>query len=241
MSEYRFFKYRDINKYSLDSLVRGVLYFAPPAKLNDPFDCKLDIKKSILHAASKLKNEAAGNLIAFAEDEKLYENIRDDISRIGICSFSLDTKNVLMWSHYSNNHRGMTILYEFPEKYLNDKDLFIGITNVSYEEDSLTSWFMSIAEKTDMSTKDYILELAQVVLTSKNPEWEYEKEVRIIRPEPGIFEIENEFIKQICFGLHTPEEDIELVREIVSHYDHEVTLCKVIRTQSDFGIDLQEI
>ena len=240
MKDYFYFKYRDINKYSLDSLIKGSLYFASPDKLNDPFDCRLDIKKSILHAASKLKGEQASKIIALSKDENLYESIKEDFSRIGVCSFSLDSKNVVMWSHYANNHKGITILYDFPEIYLNDKNKFIGITEVSYEEDPLTNWFVHIASKSKMILKDYIFELARLLLTSKDPGWAYENEVRIIRPTPGNFEIKKEFIKQICFGLHTPKEDIKLIKEIVSYYSHNVTLCKVVRTENDFGIDIEE-
>jgi len=241
MSDYLFLKYREINKYSLDSLIKGRLYFSYPENLNDPFDCKLDIKKSILNAANKLVGNESKKLLALSENEDLYKNIQEDISRIGICSFSLDTKNVLMWSHYANNHKGMTILYNFPEEYLNDGKTFIGTTNVTYDEDSLTNWFFNIAAKEEMSFEDFIFELAKIILTSKNPQWSYEKEVRIIRKSPGTFCIKKEFVKQICFGLHTSQEDVELIKEIVSYYDHEVDLCKVVRTENDFGIDLQEI
>ena len=118
MREHLYFKYRDINKYSLDSLVKGSLYFASPEALNDPFDCKLDIQKSLLLAIKKLNSEQNRKLVDLVKDEQFYEKIQKAISRIGVCSFSLDTKNVLMWSHYSNNHKGMTILYRFPEEYL---------------------------------------------------------------------------------------------------------------------------
>ena len=106
------------------------------------FDKKMDGDeprhfKNCRKCKGKLKGQEANKLIALSKNDKLYENIQQDISRIGVCSFSLDTKNVLMWTHYSNNHKGMAILYRFPEDYLNDRNKFIGITNVTYEEKNL--------------------------------------------------------------------------------------------------------
>lgn len=241
MSEYRLFKYRYINKNTLDSLIKGSLYFASPEKLNDPFDCKLDIKKSMLNASGRLKGDDANKILALSTNELLYKNIQTDISRIGICSFSLELKNVLLWSHYANDHKGISILYEFPEEYLNDGDKFIGTSDVTYEEDTLTNYFVNLISKNELSFREYAIDIAKVLISSKSPEWSYEKEIRIIRQEPGPLIIDKSFIKQICFGLHTSDSDKELLKEIVNQYDHEVELCEAVRTENDFGIDIKEI
>jgi len=225
----------------LDSLVKGSLYFSSPSKLNDPFDCKLDIRKSLLHAADKLSGWKSDRLIELSKEEKLFDSLRTDFGKIGVCSFSRDTINVLMWSHYANNHKGMTILYDFPMQYLDDGKTFIGTVDAIYEENALTNWFIKIAEQTNMTFHDFLDGLSLLVLRSKDPMWSYEKEVRIVRPEPGNFKIDKKYIKQICFGLHTSQDDISLVTEIVKHYDHDVDLCRVIREESDFGINIEDI
>jgi hypothetical protein len=237
---FRFFKFRDINKRSIESLIKGTVYFSPIEKLNDPFDCKLDIKKAIDNVTSKLEKEY---LDRFADSnilEKFYEKVRE----IGICSFSLELLNTLLWSHYSNNHKGISILYEFPEHFLNDGERFIGISEVSYGENSLTNWFennLDIKNNQRELEKDSFLEMIKIYFTFKSPEWWYEKEVRIIRPKHGILGIDKTYIKQICFGLNTSEDDIELIREIINNYDHKVDLCRIIRTDKDFGIDVGEL
>ena len=135
----------------------------------------------------------------------------------------------------------MSILYEFPEEYLNDGKTFIGMSDVSYKQDSLTNWFADLAGKLPTDFDNFVIELAKQLLILKSPDWEYEEEVRIIRPQTGVLKIKKEYIKQICFGLHTPESDIELIREIVGPYNHKVELCQVVRTNQDFGIDTDEI
>jgi hypothetical protein len=146
-----------------------------------------------------------------------------------------------LWSHYSNNHEGISILYEFTEEYLNDGKIFVGISDVSYQKDTLTNWFISIANRLPMDFGDLLIELAKIYFTAKSPEWLYEKEVRIISRRPGLLKIEKSFIKQICFGLNTSSEDMELIREITKNYEHSVQFCKIRRSDNDFGIYAEEI
>ncbi len=241
MSDYQFFKYREINKFTLDSLIKGNLYFASPSKLNDPFDCRVDIKKSMINASDKLKENESQRLLALSQQNLLYESIHRDIEKIGICSFSLNTLNVVMWSHYANDHKGITILYGFPEKYLDDGDKFIGITNITYEEDTLTNYFIDLASKSEKEFKEYVIDIAKVLISSKSPGWSYEEEARIITHTPGLLNINKEYIKQITFGLNTSDEDKKLIKEIINSYKHKVELCEIVRSESDYGIDIKEI
>ena len=67
MSEYVFFKFREINKYLIDALVKGTIYFASPRQLNDPFDCRVDIKKSAKQAIEQLTGKKKEILTRFAD------------------------------------------------------------------------------------------------------------------------------------------------------------------------------
>jgi len=62
-------KFREINNRLLDSVSRGYVYFAHPDQLNDPFDCKISISKSLNHAIDKTKGKIRGKL----------EQLRDEI------------------------------------------------------------------------------------------------------------------------------------------------------------------
>ncbi len=59
----KLFKFRSINKNFIDSLVMGTIYFSTPKRLNDPFDCKIDIKKSIIQASGKIDRNAKEELL----------------------------------------------------------------------------------------------------------------------------------------------------------------------------------
>jgi len=242
---FRFFKFREINKYSIDSLIMGTLYFSPRDKLNDPFDCRLDIKKAIKNAAKYLSKQGSGkdsaNLIDLLNNNSFFDKLQTIIGNIGICSFSLKLNNVLLWSHYANKHKGISILYEFPMDFLNDKDKFIGIPDVTYNNNSLQKCFINIVNQLPMNYSELAIELLKQILAAKSPSWKYEKEVRIIRSNPGLLKIEKNFIKQICFGLDTQDEDVALIKEITDNYKEKVQLCKAIRASSDFGVRFKKI
>lgn len=83
--------------------------------------------------------------------------------------------SLLMWAHYANNHRGMCVEYELMEI---NKQLGFSPVPVIYSDRKVK--FNSInqdAVETD-TTRNFIESL-----TSKSPEWSFEKEWRIIRDD----------------------------------------------------------
>lgn len=245
MTPIKLFKYRATDKFFIDSLVKGDIYFARPDELNDPFDCKVDIKNLISNAAKSLDRANAQKLIELLEDEELFDSLQYDINRLGICSFSgvfkCDPQQVLMWTHYANNHRGVCIKYEFPKNFVDQEDEIMGCSNVSYEPEALTTWFKSSEIlPMDFNSEDFIMELAKKVLTVKSPSWGYESEIRIIRLKSGTFKIPKSYIKGVCFGLNTSSIDIELIGKIVNNFYSNVNFFKIKRGNSDFGVDIDE-
>jgi len=255
MKDYSLYRFSTINKNLIDSLVKGYLFFAKPEKLNDPFDCRLDISK----AMNKAMETAIGSHSRFGldrlkiliNDGENFELREKAMHEWGVCSFSKalkSDKEPLMWSHYADNHRGIRILYEIPYQFIFDNtnvDNILVTSTVKYDIDPLTNWFIRFAnsekEIDDGFAVNTINDILLLSLTSKNPCWDYENEMRIIRKIPGKFNIPKSFLKQICFGLHASDEDVALIKEIVGNYEHEVNLCRVVRADSDFGIDYEDI
>lgn len=245
MTPITLYKYRAINKFFIDSLIKEAIYFARPDELNDPFDCKVDIKNSILNAAKSIDRVNAQKLMELLEDKELFDSLQEDINSLGICSFAgvfrRDQQEVLMWTHYANNHRGVCIKYEFPYNFVDQEDEIVGCSNVSYEPEALTTWFKSSEiSSMDFNSEDFIMELAKKVLTIKSPSWHYESEIRIIRLKNGNFKIPKSYIKGVCFGLETSFSDIELLRKIVNNFYGNVDFYKIKRGNSDFGVDIDE-
>ena len=243
MADYSFFKYSKITNHLLSALEEGTIYFSRQRDLNDPFDCELDIEKAINNAANAINDDEVEKLRDLLKLDGEFERFQANINEFGIFSSSLamDEYQTLLWSHYADNHKGVCVLYEMPMEFLDDEDNILGVTKVAYGQDTLTEWFKTLAPNLPVSHKYLITELLKVVLTAKSPPWQYEGEVRIIRPSSGFFKIDKSFVKQICFGLQSTDEDIEKVKSAIKGYKSKIALYRAIRGGTDFGIEYSEI
>ena len=236
------FKFRAINKYLLASLINSEIYFARPNRLNDPFDCRVEVLRSLENAIIKAPLDCREALMKLREMDDFFEKIQTDVSQFGVCSFSLELKNTLMWSHYANNHRGISLLYSFPEAYFNDnKDRILGIVQVEYGTNPLTDWFLHRTPNLG-SFEEFGIALVSKILSIKAKLWEYEGEARILRTTPGVEPLDRKYLKQVCFGLETAEADVQLVTNVIKKGGYELTLCRMVRcSETDFGIKPEEI
>ena len=230
---YRYFKFRPINKYLIDSLVTPSLWFSRPAELNDPFDCQLNLRASFEKAA-KL---ATGRNKQFIESALGHFDLLDDYGQVfkdcGICSFSLQYRRPAMWSHYADEHRGVCIVYEFPADFINESEnKFLGVDKVHYDTRALVDSLVNLPS-TEM--KRFLNELIRYYVTTKHWDWRFETEARMIRAVPGLMPIPPEFIKQICFGLRTSEEDMNLIARLAESYCNSPILAKIVRTKAEMG------
>jgi len=242
MSDYAAFKFRAVNKNLLRSLVDNSIYFAKPNDLNDPFDCRVDVLRSLENAIIKCPSESRGNLQKLRQMHGFMEEVQADLHEFGVCSFSLELNNPLMWSHYADGHRGLCLLYSFSEAYFyQNDDRILGIDQVEYDTSPLTDWFIKRAPDPG-SFVEFGTSLVCKILTVKAGPWAYEREVRILRRTPGVEQLDRTSLKQICFGLETADEDVALVRKLIEQGGYEVTLCRMIRCKdTDFGFKTVEI
>ncbi len=245
MSEYILFKFSVINKnkYLTGCLENGTIYFAHPTRLNDPFDCRVDIKKAADHAVSNLSGKKKQNLSNLLNLKGLLDRVQRDTGNVGICSFSLILEDTLLWSHYADEHRGLCLMYEIPDEFINDpKNQIIGVCAVEYGHNPLTDWFVRNApENNNIDLLEFTVELVKKVFSIKSRAWEYEKEVRIIREKEGALSIPKEFLKQVCFGMNTTESDISSIKKLLDDAGYSVNYCGIKRAQDDFGIGAIEI
>ena len=139
-------KYRAINKYTISSLVNSELYFASPETLNDPFDCSVEIPKALEAAISLAKGATKDLLIKLRNEGEYFGTIQDMLLRYGVCSFSTDETNPLLWSHYSDEHRGLCLMYDIPDSFIvSGTDKVAGISPVACDENPLRDWFLGIS------------------------------------------------------------------------------------------------
>lgn len=231
------FKFRKIDKYLLKSLINSDIYFARPKNLNDPFDCRVDILNAFENAIKRIPPQEAERFKKIRVMSEFFSKLQLDREQLGVCSFSLELNNSLLWSHYADNHRGICLTYSFPEEFfINNSSDILGISSVDYGINPLSDWFVQNALN-HSSFNDFGMSLLKKALTVKDKIWDYEKEVRIIRRTEGEYIIDKSYLKQICFGLDTPEVDVRLLRKLTNNVSYEVGICQMKRNKyTDFGL-----
>jgi hypothetical protein len=117
-ADYWYFKFGPINKHLIESLVSPGLYFAGSKALNDPFDCHLDLHSSFARATLSATGRRKEWLTTTRDDEAFFKKYEQRLASVWVCSFSLDSSETLLWSHYADEHKGVCLLYRFPESFI---------------------------------------------------------------------------------------------------------------------------
>ncbi len=190
----KLYKYRALDSRSLDMLSRSIIWLAPSHAFNDPFDCKARRKfeftsdKELIaklapieaHQRKISPDDAIAYLKQLVTDDKLRDEYLEKKSRsfqkvvlqsFGIYTLSKTPKEILMWSHYADRHKGFCIEYRrSPDNMLADAQ------KVMYPKDDE---FRHIDYFNPDANKRFE-EMSKIVLT-KSQRWEYEKEWRILQ------------------------------------------------------------
>lgn len=251
------YKYRAINKYSLETLENDTVYFSQYTDFNDPFELstpfpnlarmysnaseQLDIlhKKGFFSAANyyELKNICErivknGN----PELDKTHKTIREKMAKTGIYSLSKVNNEILMWSHYADNHRGFCIGFEnlhlntapqVKQLPVNYKTTFTDLSDPTIIINYYVNVFHNFVHLPDKAWNAKREKLAKVVkhiddqrggisvLTDKYEKWAYEQEIRLIDERNfGLKQFNPRCMKSITFGLRTNQQEINNIIDI---------------------------
>jgi len=225
------YKFRPIDKRLIESLVNRSLYFAKPGALNDPFDCQIDLRGALRRAESSAAGDRKNLLSSFLGNPMFFESWQSTFENLGVCCFSIENLDTLLWSHYADAHKGVCLRCEFRASYLLSEEFDLTtMGNVQYLAEPVTEWLKNAP--TDMTK--FVEGLVHMFAKSKSPAWAYEKEARIFRP-PGVFSFSEQFLNQVCFGLRTPQADIELITNLVQKYTSGATFRKMVHDETEFG------
>lgn len=204
--------FRTISPYSLSDIANNEITVCSPTVMNDPFD------SIALMWASPENSKRIENGF-----RKTHEYFIESFNPYKIRCFSKnkieDMMNILMWSHYADDHRGFCIEYTFTPDFIEqrnfEKRVFSLILDVDYSNDN-----DDILKDDKISTKH--------AFTSKAKCWDYENEVRLLYYNPdcignfGKIPLGNSFISAIYFGYRCSEDNIRLIKKIlgknVSYY-----------------------
>lgn len=262
------YKYRPVNDFAFQLLENNEFYLSLPKDFNDPFDCYIrrdnnntkeewidyieNESDATLEEKRKLLKELSENNFDIGKVRSDYDTFYRDVS-LYVCCFSAVNDNILLWSHYANCHRGVAFGFETKQidelEYFNfDEDVnmvprgdnYCDLYKVIYGKiPEAYNFIKSI--KANRSTKDFFY--------TKSPEWEYEKEYRLIFYADILKKQKIKFhkgiLKEIIFGLDIDGKDKNKIFDCVIEnyltkgFDVKFYQCK--RKEDEYGVDIIDL
>lgn len=119
-------------------------------------------------------------------------------------------------------------------------DNLAGCSPVKYNESNLLDSIknLNFSHKLDFETE--IKPVITAFLTTKAPEWSYEKESRLISSNSGLHAFDRTWLKQICFGMRTQESDRERIKQLSETYPN-CNLAAMTTTADDlFQLEVED-
>ena len=254
------YKYFPLNNDCYNSILKNYLWFSDPLTFNDPYDCnlsfnmdftaedfrnylifkreyyesigisdysKVDIQKKVTEF------ETTPQKIKTFIDSENKKWIRDNY---GVTCFSANYDNILMWSHYSDKHKGICIGFDL----IQDFEFFKYAYNVKYPEVYPT--VNLIKDRMDRKTS-----LIQFQLATKSLDWQYENEVRLIRSKNlvdvyrGAVEFKKKSAFRVYFGYKVDTETISRLKDLFVCLDYNVDFYRLDLKNLEFGLVPTEI
>ena len=247
----KLYKYRHWNDNTKKILINNELYFQSAENFNDPFDANIILDMDATPAewisrAVLLHNHYGGEmpkseyqkmcsvLYHITEEERAYfsKNVTELVTQevrknTGIYCFTKSEDNILMWSHYANEHKGICLEFDHSAPAL------FSAAKVNYCFDY---------PKVNYFTSTYD-ELMNIRYFTKAKDWEYEQEYRIVIPDfsSQIKAIESQIITGAICGCCMPDEDIKEVIAILQDRPTPTMLYKAEKKKYGLGLDIVPI
>lgn len=208
------FCFKPITKYLLSNLINNEITVSSPSTFNDPFDCLAlkwaEVNPKSIHQRTSFKHF---RIACFSQSSKYPNN---DIDLLHMLSNQNKPKytayrNILMWSHYADSHKGICIKYNFSPDFAcsNEENYsYRNFKTVKYVNSKISIKEPTISEETAFLTKLKC--------------WKYEKEIRLLDYDcnyEGLYKsirLDNSSkIEAIYFGVRCDEKDIKTIMDII--------------------------
>ncbi len=144
-----------------------------------------------------------------------------------ISCFSKIPDSILMWSHYSNSHRGICL--EIEENRPDFRDVVYSKKRAKFDVNDIIKRILAadyLNTQMDTSNNDFNYKILKPFFT-KSTDWEYEKEVRCVlsRNNPNIegFDVDDCLpyldikITKIYVGINIKDDDLNEVLKLAYH------------------------
>lgn len=240
------FKYLTID--TLEKVISGSIRFTQPGAFNDPFEMlpELHIPESFgdkdinfqFSVLDPRRDPPVGELVVDFESDYCNDihsrKILADLNQtIGILCLTRNPDSLLMWSHYANEYSGAVIEFD------GEHEFFQGSFDMDYRENR---------PKKDISSylvEDGAIPIAELCVKPKD--WEYEKEVRIVRNLSDckkiadteklpiyVMNVPQETIKGITLGERTTVEEQRKIWNLVKNTNITLSLAAIANWGYEF-------
>ncbi len=176
------------------------------------------------------------------EAESIMEKIKSIDKKFGILSLTSTEDNLLMWAHYSNEHKGAVIEIDIDDQAFQRREF-------------------QVARAVHYTFRRPQLPLNEEVLMqhffAKSSEWAYEQEFRIVRHLDAcmevklrdakfpvyLFDLPNHCIKRLIFGVRFDAEHREIVCDRIrqSHALKHIHLYQANIDMVEFQLRMKEL
>jgi hypothetical protein len=165
-------------------------------------------------------------------------NLVDDLrSSIRVGSFSENYDHMLMWTHYSENHKGFCIKYDLSTS--SEKDLNLRFLYPVYYSDDLTDFTREFKLYEEIGKFDALWAIKGAM--SKGRNWSYESEWRLIISNLNSRERLHKFlpIKAVYVGAKIDEKNMENILAIAKPM--KINVYKMYLSENRFGLEFDKI
>jgi DUF2971 family protein len=266
------FKYRAFNDFALESLEFGKIWLSRPSSFNDPFDCSIDVinnlndvknfrelfrrlgkmrglsKKSVQTITDHYLHKGKVSHLGQHFIEEFLPKLSVVLSDIGVFCLSEIPDDILMWSHYGDQHKGFCVEYTRTNRNILGKlfvDAFIKhkYPNQGFETYEPRTHRVIYSDLYPDINFTQIFEngeaLDKLVLT-KSKQWSYEREWRIVvhTYADRAITIDAE-IASIIFGLKMPKKHQDEIKNILRQ-NSSVRYFQTVKDSRNFSLKIEE-
>jgi Protein of unknown function (DUF2971) len=244
-------------------LSNNEVFFTSIKLFNDPFEATVPLRYELQSDKQIMEGYRKGLKLKYPQlnSEKIEELANDEFKkgrhrdpqhiswfrnqlinayqkRFGIFSVSEIDNDILMWSHYSDSHKGFCVGFDF--EHLNsffdaywDNGRFVKHHQVLYAK-KYPTFTPSNMDENDLPVKPLI---------TKSDHWCYEKEHRYIlwKATNKAITLDEGIISRVILGCEMPPDHREEVIEVIRERSSKIELFQLKRKELSFGLHYEEI
>jgi hypothetical protein len=194
------------------------------------------ITKSILQFTNNITNNAetiSEEINEAKADQIAYLNLKEKFASSGILSLSELGDNILMWSHYAQQHKGVCIEFErTASSILGMPDTTLPV-RYSIKAPTIDARRYRVADNEERK------EIENSLVLTKAADWTYEREWRVIKNKcANSTQTIDCKIASITLGLRAEDDTQEYVSSLAKRRGFKVKKAKL--KENEFGLKIEE-